>query len=329
LQKNLSNRLHNKIFIISKNIRMRSCPICGNSSKNAMLFLEENINPALLSGFSYASRKKPEYMSHRLVKCRRCQLIYAPDPPSQDELAKAYHNAEYDSSDEASDAAQSYINAISPILARLGNKCSVLEIGSGTGIFLELVKNEGFRELIGIEPSTAAIAAAPPHRREWLYEGIFKEELFKAASFDLICCFMTLEHMRNPKDTALSAWRLLRPGGAFVTVTHDYGSFINKMLGKKSPIIDLEHMQLFSKTSIYELYKRSGFTEISSKPLINRYSLKYWIRLAPLPALGKHLLEWISIRTGIGCCKLSVNVGNTITVGFRKNFQQTQVKDAK
>ena len=297
----------------------RPCPICNTPAEDATLFLEECLDQALLSDFSYASRKEPEYMCHRLVRCSTCELIYASNPPEQAELARAYHIAEYDSSDEANDAALSYISAIQPILAKLKTKTSVLEIGSGTGIFLELLQNEGFTELVGIEPSSAAIAAAPAHRREWLRMGIFEESSFKPASFDLICCFMTMEHVRNPMDTALSAWLLLKPGGIFVTVTHDYGSLVNRLLGKRSPIIDIEHMQLFSKVSICELFKRSGFIEISTAPFINRYSLDYWIRLAPLPKVLKRTLKWISMRTGIGRLKIGVNVGNTITAGFRPN----------
>lgn len=297
----------------------RPCPICNTPAEDAELFLEESIDQALFSGFSYASRKEPEYMCHRLVRCRICELIYASNPPEQAELAQAYHKAEYDSSDEANDAAQSYISAIQPILAKLKKRESVLEIGSGTGIFLELLRSEGFVELVGVEPSSAAIAAAPAPRHEWLRMGIFEESSFNPASFDLICCFMTMEHVRNPMDTALSALRLLRPGGIFVTITHDYGSLVNRLLGKRSPIIDIEHMQLFSKVSICELFKRSGFIEISTAPFINRYSLDYWIRLAPLPKVLKRTLKWISIHTGIGRLKIGVNVGNTITAGFRPN----------
>ncbi len=161
--------------------------------------------------------------------------------------------------------------------------------------------------------------AAPAHRREWLRMGIFEESMFKPASFDLICCFMTMEHVRNPMDTALSAWRLLKPGGVFVTVTHDYGSMVNRFLGKKSPIIDIEHMQLFSKIGIDELFKRSGFVGVTSAPFINRYALDYWIRLAPLPKALKSILKWVSIRTGVGRLKIGVNVGNTISAGFRSH----------
>ena len=72
----------------------RACPICADPAKNAFLFVERNIDPTKLSDFSFASRKEPEFMSHRLVKCKTCDLVYAPEPPKDGELAKAYHVAE-------------------------------------------------------------------------------------------------------------------------------------------------------------------------------------------------------------------------------------------
>jgi SAM-dependent methyltransferase len=297
---------------------MRSCPVCQTAAEKASLFLKENIDESRISGFSYASRKKPEYMCHRLLRCTTCDLVYACSPPTQDKLAQAYHVAEYDSSDEANDAAQAYIKAMQPILMNLKHKHSVLEIGSGTGVLLELLQEQGFTNLVGVEPSSSAIEAAPQHRRAWLQEGIFEESNFEPASFDLICCFMTMEHVRDPMATALSASRLLRPGGAFVTVTHDYTGIVNRMMGKKSPIIDIEHMQLFSKTSIVELFKRGGFESISAKPFANRYSLGYWMRLAPLPNVLKHALGWsTSDYKGIYNLKIGLNVGNAMTAGFR------------
>jgi hypothetical protein len=54
-----------------------------------------------------------------------------------------------------------------------------------------------------------------------------------------------MEHVLDPKVIALPAFRLLRPGGAFVTVTHDHRGRLNRLLGRRSPIIDIEHLQLF------------------------------------------------------------------------------------
>lgn len=301
---------------------MRSCPICQTPAASALLFHKKNINEDRISGFSYASRKEPEYMNHHLVRCQTCDLVYADNPPKQEDLANAYHIADYDSSDEANDAANTYIKAMKPVLEKLKNKNSVLEIGSGTGILLELLKNHGFTELVGVEPSSAAIAAAPAHRRAWLREDIFNENDFEPNSFDLICCFMTMKHVRDPMVTALAAKRILRPGGAFVTVTHNYNSLVNRVLGGKSPIIDIEHMQLFSKNSICELFNRCGFDEITTNPFVNSYSLSYWMRLTPLPNIIKRQLKLICDRSGINKLKIGLNVGNAITVGFRSNHQK-------
>ena len=296
---------------------IRPCPVCQTASEKAKLFLENNIDPSKLSGFSFASRKTPEFMCHRLMRCPTCDLVYANQPPGDDVLAHAYHVAEYDSSEEANDAAAAYIRAIQPTLNKLAGRQSALEIGTGTGIFLEHLSREGFIELVGVEPSSAAIAAAPINHRAWIREGVFEEKDFLPESFDLICCFMTMEHVRDPRIIASAALRLLRPGGAFVTVTHDYGSLINRLLGKRSPIIDVEHMQLFSKASMEFLFDDVGYTNVSVKAFKNIYSIQYWLRLMPLPGGLKQSLMRFMIKIGMNHVKLGVNVGNLITAGFK------------
>ena len=158
--------------------KSRPCPVCHTGSEKAILLFEKNIDPAKLSGLSFASRKEPEYMCHRLVQCPNCDLVYADQPPGEDELAHAYHTADYDSSEEANDAAAAYIRAIEPALGMLTRRQRALEIGTGTGIFLENLSAAGFKELIGVEPSSAAIAAAPEYRRGWIREGVFDEKDF-------------------------------------------------------------------------------------------------------------------------------------------------------
>lgn len=296
---------------------LRSCPVCDTSSDNAKIFLEQNIDPAKISEFSFASRKAPEYMCHKLVRCPKCSLVYANEPPDQSELAHAYHVAEFDSSEEANDAAAAYISAISPTLRKLNARQSALEIGTGTAIFLEHLAKEGFEQLVGVEPSVAAINAAPANRRAWIREGIFVERDFAASSFDLICCFMTMEHVRDPKAIADAAMKLLRPGGAFVTVTHDYQGLVNRMLGKRSPIIDIEHMQLFSDQSLRYLFDEAGYQNVEVKAFANKYSMRYWLRLAPLPGVLKGAANSFISATRTANSKLSVNVGNLISAGFK------------
>ena len=295
----------------------RHCPVCDASNDSATLFMERNIDLGKLSSFSYASRKEPEFMCHQLLQCMTCDLVYVDRPPLDSELANAYHAAEYDSSEEALDAANAYIEAIQPTLDALKQHKDVLEIGAGTGIFLSLLANKGFTRLVGIEPSAAAIAAAPEATRAWLRKGIFSEADYKPNSFDLVCCFMTLEHVLNPTIIATACHRLLKPGGAFVTITHDYRSTINRVLGRRSPIIDIEHMQLFSRTSVKQLYERTGYSEIKIKPFVNTYASQYWFRLMPLPRGIKKFIGYTLAMTGLGRVKISMNVGNMIVAGIK------------
>lgn len=298
---------------------LRSCPICGTPSSSAKLFLKQNIDPSRMSNFSFASRKTPEFMCHQLVKCLTCDLVYANSPPDQETLAHAYHISDFDSTSEADDAAAAYIRAIQPILRDIKNKKAALEIGTGTGIFLQSLKEQGFEHVVGIEPSSSAIAAAPAHRQAWIRESIFREADFEPESFDLICCFMTLEHVRDPNDIVSAASRLLRPSGVIILITHNYHSWINRLLGKRSPIIDIEHMQLFSPLSIERLLTANKFKNVRINSFYNRYAVRYWIRLLPINFNTKQKIIKTLDRIGFANNKLTFNVGNILSYGYRSN----------
>ncbi len=296
----------------------RLCPVCDSGGDKTVAFVANTIDPSKIDAFSFASRKTPEYMSHAMVRCTECDLVYVDRPPSQADLAESYHQADYDSAAEAEDAANAYATAIVPVIERLkGRRGAALEIGTGTGAFLQRLADAGFATLVGVEPSSTALAAAPPERRGWIREGIFDEADFDPESFDLVCCFMTLEHVRDPGELVSSVFRLLRPGGAFVSVTHDYRSLANRLMGQKSPIIDLEHMQLFSAASARALLERRGYTDVACTSFRNAYRPSYWLRLAPIPAAFKQrLLGWLQ-GSPLDQRRLAINVGNSITWGYK------------
>jgi len=296
---------------------VRDCPVCHAPASAATLYIRERMDASRLNEFSFASRKVPEFMNHRLVRCTECDLVYVAAPPAQAELAQAYHVAAYDSAGEASDAATTYLEALGPVLATLPRKDAALEIGTGTGILLEKLAAAGFATLVGIEPSTAAIAAASERTRKSIRQGIFEESDFEPDSFDLICCFMTMEHVADPGKIARSAYRLLRAGGAFVTVTHDYRGLVNRLLGVRSPIIDIEHMQLFSRRSVRRLFENAGYRNVEVSSLRNSYALEYWLRLSPLPQRINRAVQSCLAKFGLSQRKLSVDVGNVVCAGTK------------
>jgi SAM-dependent methyltransferase len=296
----------------------RDCPVCGAPASKATLFLEASYYPARLTGASFASRKTPEFMSYRLLRCTDCATVYAAAAPPASLLAHAYAEADYDSSEEASLAADTYIAALAPAITALPRRIRVLEIGTGTGVLLERLLQAGFSEAVGIEPSRAAIAAAPASVRAMIREGVFVESDFEPASFDLICCFQTLEHVADPRALTRACARLLAPGGALAFVTHDYAAPLNRVLGRRSPIIDIEHLQLFCTSSLDRLLRDARLLPGDMRPLVNRYPLRYWLRLTPLPGGLKRAVAGMLGLAGLDRVRVAVNVGNLLAIGCKR-----------
>ena len=293
----------------------RICPVCGSSSEKARLFLDRSIDLSKITDASFASRKLPEYMSHRLVRCSECTTIYAVEGPSPEILAAVYRDASYDTAVEADMAATTYANILAPHVGRMSDRGVLLEIGTGTGVFLARMEKAGFQTRIGVEPSTAAIDAADPAVKPLIREGIFDPADFAPGSLSMICCFQTLEHVPDPRKLVEDSFNLLEPGGLLALITHNADGRLNRLLGRRSPIIDIEHLQLFSPDNMRFLLQKTNFERIGIESLSNTYPLRYWLRLAPVPMKQKVLA--IADSTGLGALKFSANVGNIMTTAWK------------
>lgn len=298
----------------------RHCPVCGELPERGTLLYKRSVDPAKLTGFSYASRKTPEFMCYQLVKCGKCHVVFAADPIDTQQIHQAYDESLFDSSAEAGCAADSYVQALTPHLNRLGDRRAVLEIGAGTGVFLDRIGAYGFKRLVGIEPSRSAINAATDTIRPHLRHGIFHGEDFPSQSFSLICCFMTMEHVSDPLELVRQCHRLLIPGGMLALVTHDYTALINRLLGRRSPIIDIEHLQLFHPRSVSALLSSCHFSDICIQRFVNRYRLAYWVKLLPAPSWLRASAFAFLDNAKFGDYRLSVNVGNLLTIAQKKGM---------
>lgn len=293
----------------------RACPACGG--KSHVHFAAESIDSRKINDFTYASRKEPEFMCLRLVRCTNCDLVYAPAPPPRDFLSTAYSLAAYDSGPEAQAAARSYAKALAPYVVRLAGRNAAVDVGAGSGPLLAWLCEIGFSPVFGIEPSRAAIDAAPPSVRPMLREGMFSPALLDGVRPSLLCSFMTLEHMSDPSDFVNSAYELLEPGGMLAVVVHNWRAPLNRLLGLRSPIIDLEHLQLFSPQSMRMLLRQAGFVSINLQTISNVYSLRYWLRLTPLTLGVKTRVASVFDRLGLSDAQLSLRVGNMLALGVK------------
>ena len=294
----------------------RPCPVCKSTSESTV-FAKADFDLERLDEFAFASRKIPEYMHYRLLSCPVCDLLYATPIPKTEILTKGYQDAAFDSSEESHYASRTYSSFLQGIMKKLPDLEGAIDIGAGDGAFLEQLLANGFTGVLGVEPSGSPISAAKDEIRPLIRYGIFRPQDFKDESFSLVTCFGTLEHICDPMETCRSAYRMLKKGGAVFFVCHDRRSFSTKLLGLKSPIFDIEHLQLFSMKSVRCLLERCGFVDIEIKAVCNRYPLYYWIKLFPMSISLKRTCISILKKTGIGYLAISIPVGNMAVFGYK------------
>jgi SAM-dependent methyltransferase len=296
----------------------RNCPVCG-SSQTDRIFAEASFAPSALDGFAFASRKLPEYMHYRIVACVGCDVLYSSPTPTREFLETAYREAEFDASEESRLAGETYGRFLDKLARRLPDRKGALDIGTGDGAFLQQLIDHGFTDVVGVEPSAAPIAVASPNVRPLIRQGPFRVSDFAASKFRLITCFQTMEHVDDPLGLCRDAHTLLRPGGALFLVCHNHRAVSARLMGLKSPIFDIEHLQLFSPKSIRKTLERAGFHDVEVHTVVNRYPLHYWAKLAPLPGpIKTPLLERLK-RGVLGRTLLSVPVGNMAAIGYRQS----------
>ncbi len=294
----------------------RPCPVCG-STDDSEVFAEERIDRSALDGYAFSSRKRPEHMRLRLVCCPACDLVYASPVPAPEALARAYADAAFDSATEAQAAARTYVEVLGPLLDSLPDRDGTLDIGTGEGAFLGELLDRGFTGVGGVEPSTAPVAAAQDRVARLIEHDVFRPGIRPEGSLSLVTCFQAIEHVPDPAVLVGDATRLLKPGGVLAIVCHDRRAPANRVLGLRSPIIDIEHQQLFSPASVRCLLGGAGLVDVGHRTIRNRYPLRYWVRLLPLPRAVAQLAARALGPAGLGDRTLTLPVGNLLAWGRR------------
>jgi 2-polyprenyl-3-methyl-5-hydroxy-6-metoxy-1,4-benzoquinol methylase len=276
----------------------------------------EKLDQKKIAASSFSSRKSPELMHYRLLLCKKCDLVFANPAPSEAWLEKNYQEASFDSGTEAICASKTYLKYLKPFLHDVSNQCA-LDVGTGEGSFLKELLGVGFRDVRGVEPSKAPIERADPIIKDRIKPTIFHESDFQSNSFDLISCFQTLEHLYQPLSFVSSAVKLLKNGGKLYIVVHNRNGLVNRLLGAKSPIYDIEHLQLFSPASTKSLLESAGFKILSCTSIMNVYPISYWIKISPLPQVIKKVLKKLFV--GLLDIHIPIPVGNLAVIGEKQS----------
>jgi len=285
--------------------------LCGNESDLVVVY-EQNLSEQILSPLNFSARGKhdidQEHLHYRIVRCRKCSQLFSNPILPLETIEHFYSKSVHDYSDEIENIAGSYLKPLRKVLPRLTPGSSILEVGCGSGFILETLMERGFQQVVGIEPSVQAVAGASPRIRPHIRNCLFERTSFAESSVDLICAFQVLDHFVRPDQVIRDFMGILRPGGMCYAIIHNEQALHVKVLGEKSPIIDVSHIYFFNPRTLRKLFEDAGFQVIDQFNIWNRYTLRTWLRMLPIPFKSGVLR--VLEKAGLADLSVSIPAGN-------------------
>ena len=149
----------------------------------------------------------------------------------------------------------------------------VLELGSSHGGFVAMLRWAGF-DATGLEISPWVVDFARKTFDVPVLTGPIEDQSIEPASLDVIALMDVLEHLRDPAATMRQCLRLLKPDGILLIQTPCYpeGSTYEEMAARSEQPLEIlqpgEHLYLFSRRSIRELFARLEASHIAFEPAL-------------------------------------------------------------
>lgn len=300
------------MLIFMSEFMSTTCAICGMFGESTELYSarlgEEAIDAQAFSARRFYDRK----IHFRWVQCNQCGLLRS-DPVlvAPEDLKKLYQESHFTYATEVKNLTKTYGRYLKKINHYITRKERLLEIGCGNGFFLEEALRQGYQEVYGVEPSREAVAKAPETIRHNIRIEMFKGDLFPQNFFDAICVFQTFDHVSDPAVFLRDCLALLKPGGVLLTFNHNSRSWSARILGERSPIIDIEHTYLYNTKTMRTIFERNGFTVFNVCATFNKISLGYLWSLVPImPLHVKRTISWLLIWLRLGRISVWVPLGN-------------------
>lgn len=285
-----------------------ACAICGPNVPSRELY-RSTVSAADFNPEVFSQRRVPDRVHYRTVRCLRCGLVRADPSGMGNALQRLYEQSRGFDAEETNlrRTYGRYLRRLQRFGARRGD---LLEIGAGTGFFLVEAQAQGYVAVKGVEPSRDAVAGAEPSVAQHVVRDMMRPGLFEAASFDVVCLFQVFDHLEDPNVVLAECRRVLRPGGLVLALNHDVDATTNRLMGERSPIIDVEHIYLYSRSTMDAIFARNGFDVLEVGRAWNDYSLRYLVRLAPFPPSLKRLLTNGFVSTLLGRVNVRIPLGN-------------------
>jgi SAM-dependent methyltransferase len=229
------------------------CRLCGSDMETSVDFGEHPIVNKLLE----KPRQVKKYPM-QIGGCKQCGLFQILEAVDAFEFYTNYDNG---SSVKREPHLHKLLNQLSSIL---NTDARIIDIGCNDGKFLSYLRDTGFTNLVGLEPtknmSSAAIASGFKVFNTFLDVSTADEIVLSEGKFDCVVIRQVLEHIANLENFGLAIQRLVKPGGVIAIEVPD------AELNFRGPDYALweEHVNYFTIRSLEIFLQLNGIKLVDS-----------------------------------------------------------------
>jgi ubiquinone/menaquinone biosynthesis C-methylase UbiE len=276
---------------------LTNCPVCNSTQFKPFLSCIDNT----------VSRE-----TFQIIECVSCSFKFTNPRPEEKDLGKYYKSEEYVSH---SNSKKGFINSTYQsvrkytllkklqLISKFYKTGNILDIGCGTGEFLNTCKNAKWQTL-GIEPDEDARKMAI---QNYGLDVRNEEELknLMDASFDIITMWHVLEHVPKLNERIEELKRLIKPKGVIIIAVPNCNSLDAKIYRQNWAAYDVpRHLYHFTPNDIETVFKNHGMKVFRILPMI--FDSFYVSMLSEKIKTGKTNIirsTWNGLRSNITALK--------------------------
>lgn len=246
----------------------RPCAICAEA-RNTLLYeqrFEGMSGDTLLRGY-------------RVVSCDRCGFCFADDIPDQAAFDRWYRDmSKYEHGDRAGQESaydRSRFQHVAAIVREFvpARDSRILEIGCAAGGLLNVLREMGYTQLAGVDPSPACAEAARRLHGLNVSAATLNGLAPADGPWDFLILGGVLEHIRDLDGAVRKLAALIPTGGRVFLAVPDAARYSQ---GTDAPFqeFSLEHINFFGPTSLTNLMGRYGFRDIGTRRTLLEVSVR-------------------------------------------------------
>ena len=250
-------------------------------------------------------------------RCGQCDACYCPLYYGAEQLRQLYERQPENMADVPLGSRERTQAGYLQILRRHSRMAGgLLEIGADIGLFAEACADAGqFDRLWLAEPNTGVHAQLERRfagRNASILATMSPAAAVPPGTISTAVMIHVLDHLPEPAAALRDVFRTLEPGGVLMIVTHNVGSRLARLLGRRWPPFTLQHPHLFSPRAMRSLVTASGFEVVDIVRTTNYFPASFLMR-AGLTVFGLPA-KWIPEQWGPD---IGVKLGNICTLARR------------